>query len=138
MGTADNVAKLADAYRQWHETKGQSAEVWLDLMADDIKIRSLAEGKQPVEFTKKTSGKARMRDYFTGLARDWEMEYYRPDFFIAEGDRVAVQCVMSWKFKKTGKPFESAKADVWTFKDGKAIAFYEYYDTAAVFEATQP
>jgi hypothetical protein len=42
MAAADNVAKLANAYRQWHETKGRSEQVWLDLMADDIKIRSLA------------------------------------------------------------------------------------------------
>ena len=138
MAAADNLAKLKSAYRQWHETKGRSEQVWLDLMADDIKIRSIASGTAPVEFTRRMSAKAQMQEYFAGLRRDWKMEYFNADFFIAEGDRVAVQCMTRWRFKKTDKPFETAKADFWTFKDGKAIAFYEYYDTAALFKATQP
>ena len=138
MATADHLAKLKNAYRQWHETKGQSDQVWLDLMADDIKIRSLASGAKPVEFTQKMSAKAQMHEYFAGLRRDWEMEYFNADSFITDGDRVAVQCMTSWLFKKTGKRFESPKADFWTFKDGKAIAFYEYYDTASLIGATQP
>jgi hypothetical protein len=45
MGTpAENVTKLKDAYRQWHETKGGSVKVWLDMMVDDVKVRSLAAG----------------------------------------------------------------------------------------------
>jgi hypothetical protein len=41
---AENVAKLKDAYRQWHETKGGSVKLWLDLMADHVRVRSLAAG----------------------------------------------------------------------------------------------
>ena len=138
MGATENVAKLKDAYRRWHETKGGSDQVWLDLMADDIKIRSIAAGAAPLEFTKKMSAKSQMQEYFAGLRRDWEMKYYTTDFFIAEGDRVAVQCMISFMFKSTGKVMVTPKADFWTFKDGKAIAFYEYYDTAALIEATKP
>jgi hypothetical protein len=39
MGSpAENVAKLKDAYRQWHETKGGSIKLWLDLMADHVRF----------------------------------------------------------------------------------------------------
>jgi len=40
----ENVARLNDAYRQWHESKGGSVQTWLDLMADDVSVRSLANG----------------------------------------------------------------------------------------------
>ena len=140
MGAAENVAKLKDAYRQWHETKGRSEKVWLDLMADDITIMSLAQGRpERVAFTGQTlgkSGKTQMQEYFAGLRSDWEMNWYRVLSYIAEGDRVAVQCDISWTFKQHDQTFETLKADFWTFRDGKAVEFSEYYDTAALFAAT--
>ena len=32
----------------------------------------------------------------------------------------------------TGKIVETPKVDFWRFRDGKAVEFYEYYDTARV------
>ena len=37
------VDQLADAYRQWRETRGMSPEPFLDLMSDDIEMRSVLE-----------------------------------------------------------------------------------------------
>jgi hypothetical protein len=52
MGSpSDNVAKLENAYRQWHESKGGSGEAWLDLMADDVRCSSLAARAPQAEFT---------------------------------------------------------------------------------------
>ena len=61
MGTAENVAKLQDAYRQWHDSKGGSVKVWLDLLADDVKIRSLADGAPAVKFTSAGDGKEQFK-----------------------------------------------------------------------------
>jgi len=49
---ANHVMKLKEAYRLWDETKGGSAERWVDLFADEgVRIRSLAMGRPGMEFT---------------------------------------------------------------------------------------
>ena len=55
--------------------------------------------------------------------------------YIAQDDRVVVLGHCAWKFKQTGKIVETPKADSWRFKDGKAVEYYEFYDTAQVHAA---
>jgi uncharacterized protein len=139
MGTAaDNVAKLKSAYRQWHETKGGSINVWLELMADDVRVRSLAAGASHVAFTGAIDSKAEFKRYFDGLLHDWEMINYTTNRFIAEGDQVAMLGSTAWRHRKTRREFDTPKADFWTFRDGKIIEFHELYDTAAILAAAQP
>jgi hypothetical protein len=139
MGTpAENVAKLKDAYRQWHETKGASVKVWLDLMADDVKVRSLGAGAPAVPFTSKINSKEQFKGYFEGLLGDWEMINYKTGHFIAEGERVAMLGSTAWRNRKTRREVDTPKADFWTFRDGKVVEFYEFYDTAALAAAAQP
>lgn len=138
MGTAENVAKLQDAYRQWHDSKGGSVKVWLDLLADDVKIRSLADGAPAVKFTSAGDGKEQFKRYFDGLLADWEMINYKTRDFIAQDDRVAMLGSTSWRHRKTRREFDTPKADFWTFRDGKVVEFHELYDTAALIAAAQP
>jgi hypothetical protein len=139
MGTtADNVAKLKDAYRQWHETKGGSVKVWLDLMADDVKVRSLAAGAPAAPFTSAIDSKEQFKRYFDGLLGDWEMINYKTGRFIAEGEHVAMLGSTAWRNRKTRREVDTPKADFWTFRDGKVVEFHEFYDTAALVVAAQP
>jgi uncharacterized protein len=139
MGTtADNLAKLKDAYRQWHETKGGSVKVWLDLVADDVKVRSLAAGAPAAPFTGAIDSKQQFQRYFDGLLADWEMINYKTGLFIAEGERVAMLGSTAWRHRKTGREVDTPKADFWTFRDGKVVEFHELYDTAALVAASQP
>jgi len=131
MSTEDsNVTVLKEAYRQWHDTKGGSVDHWLTLMTDDVKFRSLAEGTKPMEFTCTSSCKSDVQRYFAGLTEDWQMNYYRMDEYIAQGDRVVALGSCSFKHKKTGKILETPKADFHKFRDGKICEFFELYDTA--------
>ena len=136
--THDNVAKLRTAYQLWNDTRGGSAQHWLDLMADDVNSRSLPGGTPPMEFTRANTGKAQMAEYFAGLAADWEMVHFTPEEFIADGDRVVVLSSVAFRFRKTGKVAESPKADVFRFRDGKIVEFVEFFDTARAFAATRP
>lgn len=139
MGSpADNVAKLKHAYRQWHESKGGSVKVWLDLMADDVKVRSLAAGVPAVEFTSAGNGKEQFKGYFDKLLAEWEMINYKTGEFIAEGERVAMLGSTAWRHRKTGREVNTPKADFWMFRDGKIVDFRELYDTAALIAAAQP
>jgi ketosteroid isomerase-like protein len=139
MGTpAQNVAILKDAYRQWHESKGGSVQVWLDLMTDDVKVRSLAAGRPSASFTVAADSKEQFKRYFEGLLADWEMINYKTGTFIAEGDRVAMLGSTSWRHRKTGRVVDTPKADFWTFREGKIADFRELYDTAALLDAGRP
>jgi len=133
MGTSsDNVARLKSVYGQWHESKGASVKAWLDIMADDVRCYSLAAGAPSAEFTAPISSKKDFERYFKGLLDDWEMIHYTTDQFVAEGDRVAVLGSTAWRNRKTGRAVDTAKADFWTFRDGKVVEFHELYDTAAL------
>jgi len=136
--TADNVAKLKQAYREWHDTKGKSVQGWLDLMADNVRVRSLAAGAPGVEFTKAAHSKQEFVRYFQGLLADWEMIHYTTDLFIAEGDHVAMRGSTAWRHRKTGRVVDTPKADFWTFREGKAVEFHEFYDTAGLIAALSP
>jgi uncharacterized protein len=134
---AENVAKLKDAYRQWHESKGGSVKLWLDLMADHVRVRSLAAGAPEARFTSEANSKADFERYFKGLLEDWEMIDYTTTVFVAEGDHVAMRGSTAWRNRRTGRVVDTPKADFWTFKDGKIVEFHELYDTAAMFAAAQ-
>lgn len=135
---AANKAVLQNAYRRWHETRGGSVEVFMAIIADDIRFGSLAQGAAPAAFTALAIGKKQLHGYFDGLLSGWSMIHYTLDYMIAEDDRVAVVGSTGWTNKATGKICETPKVDTWRFKGGLAVEFYEYYDTAKMFAAATP
>jgi len=137
---ARNAAILREAYRLWNETKGGSVEHWLSIIADDINFGSLAQGRvSAVAFTRQRHTREGVAGYLTELTRDWEMLNYEVDHFVAQGDRVVAIARTSWRFKATAKMIDTPKVDSWRFNaDGKAVEFFEFYDTAEMFEATRP
>ena len=136
MGTeSDNVAILKVAYQRWHDSKAGSVDHWLNLMTEDVQFRSLAAGAIPMQFTRPSSCKDEVKQYFAGLTSEWEMNDYRVEEYIAQGDRVIALCQVSFKHKKTGKTLNTPKADVHKFRDGKICEFFEFYDTAGALAA---
>jgi uncharacterized protein len=139
MGSpSDNLAKLKNAYRQWHESKGGNVRTWLDLMADDVRCYSLAAGIPEAEFTAPVTSKKDFARYFEGLLADWETIHYTTGDFVAEGERVTMRGSTTWRNRKTGRAVDTPKADFWTFRDGKVVEFHEFYDTAAPIAAAKP
>ena len=138
MGTSDDVARLKDTYARWDKSKGTDEKAWLDLMADNIRILSLAAGAPGVEFTREVRSKDDLKRYFEGLRDGWQMIHYTPDHFIVDGDRIAVMSTTIWRNRKTGRELNTPKGDFIRFQDGKIVEFYEFYDTAAMQAAMQP
>ena len=132
-----NVALLKQAYAAWNEKKGTDPSCWTCLLADDAKLRSLADGVSDGAFARERSGPAEIVGFLEDLSRDWEMLYFVVDEYIAQGDRVVAIGSTAWKNKATGKTASTPKVDVWRFRDGKAVDYAEYLDTAGVFAATQ-
>ncbi len=133
--TKSNRERLADAYRLWHETKAGAFQQWLDLVDDDFQVGSLAEGAAEVRFSAPRRGKAEFAKYLDDLTREWTMIHYTIDDLIEQGDKIVAIVTTAWRNKKTGKLCEMPKADLWTFKNGKAVSIYEYYDTAKLIAA---
>ena len=130
-----NVAVLKDAYRRWHDSRGGSVDHGMSICDENIKFGSLAQGATGVEYLTAYNARDELKKYFNGLLRDWEMIEYRPDEFVAQGDRVVMIGHCSWRAKTSGKVVSTPKADVWRFANGKAVEFYEFFDTAQVVAA---
>ena len=133
---AQNVGILKKAYADWASSKGGSADQWTAIFADNFKFGSMAQGGYGAAYLTAYQSRNELAQYFAGLARDWEMIEFVTDHFIAQDDRVVMLGHCSWRFKITGKIVATPKADSWRFADGKAVEFYEYYDTAQLREAT--
>jgi ketosteroid isomerase-like protein len=132
---ARNVELLKDAYKRWHDSKGGSVDHWLSIVSDDVKFGSIARGEAPLAFTQPVNQKEALRGYFDGLLGNFSMVNYTIHDYVADGDIVFVRCSTSWTSKKTGKAFNTPKADFWRFRNGKVVEFYEFYDTAHVISA---
>lgn len=126
------LPKLKAAYKAWHDSKGGSIDTWLDLVADGIDFRSLADGAHGIPWTKRRSSRADVRGYLTDLTDGFRMEHYTVDRFVCQDDTIVMIGVTAWHSKATGKRAETPKVAVWRFKDGKAISYFEYFDTAMV------
>lgn len=135
MGVQSNRPILENAYQAWHKTKGGDTDCWLGIIAEDVTFGSSAEGETSLPFAGPHKGRAELNNYFAGLLGDWDMLHYTVHDYIEQGDRIVALVTTAWHNKKTGKSFEVAKADAWTFKNGKVAAFFEYYDTAKLARA---
>ena len=137
MKDNSNVVLLKNAYEYWDENKEKAFENWMNLLSDDVKLKSLADGAVGMEFTRICNCKNDVLRYFEGLSTEWEMIYYRVDEYISEGNRVVAVGNCSWRYLKTGKEVQTPKVDIITFRDSKIIEFFELYDTAKVLACTQ-
>jgi ketosteroid isomerase-like protein len=130
-----NVTLLKQAYKSWNDTQGGSVDEWMKICSDNIKFGSLAQAPTGAHYLTAYNSRDALQDYFGGLLRDWEMIDYVAEDFVAQGDRVVMLGRCSWRFKKTGKVVETKKAASWRFADGKAVEYFEFYDTAGVLAA---
>lgn len=55
--------------------------------------------------------------------------------FVCQDDTIVAITQTAWRNRGSGKRIDTPKIDVWRFKDGKAAAFHEYYDTVNIAAA---
>jgi ketosteroid isomerase-like protein len=130
-----DLVNLKAAFRAWHDTKGASIDTWLDLMADHVDWRSLADGIGTVPWTKTRTTRDEVRGYLVGLTSAFAMNHYTVEQYVCEGDTIVAIGTTAWNNKATGKFVESPIVTVWRFQNGKVISLFEYYDTAKLMEA---
>jgi ketosteroid isomerase-like protein len=135
LATRSPTERLKQAYAAWSETKGQTADQWLDLLGDQIEMRSVLAPELPDDLAAHRVSKAAAMEYFETLGRDWEMIEFRPDRFIDGGDDVAMVGRCAWRNRATGKIVDTPKVDIWHFENGKAVTFFEMFDSLAFMRA---
>lgn len=132
-----NVQLLKLLYGQWGSSKGGSSAKFMNILAPQVSWGSLANGADAIAFTNRRMSREEVEAYFQGLAEVFEMKYYKVREFVVAGNYVLMDGSCSFTHRRTGKTFETPKADFWSFSNGKAIEFFEYYDTAAVLSTTR-
>jgi len=137
MNSNADLTELKEAYALWNNSRANSMENWLALIADKVKWSSISDGAPGMEFSARCESKGDVARYMEQLGQTWEMLHYTVDEYIAQGDRVVVLCRCGWKHRVTGKPVETPKADIIRMKGGKIVEFFEFFDTARAFAATQ-
>jgi ketosteroid isomerase-like protein len=119
----------------YNNFKTGNIEALLNLMSDDV-TWTLPE-MAGVPFAGKRTGRASVAEFFATVGALQEPLKFEPRELIAEGDRVIGLGSYAWRVKSSGREFSGDFAHAWTIRDGKAIAFHEYTDTAACIAAHQ-
>lgn len=130
--------RLVDIYAAWERSRGSDASQLVALFADDIQLFSIADGRPGLAFTAACRSKAEAELYLAGLMRDWELQALTIEDTIVEAGRVVLLYHASWTNRHTGKLFETAKVDIWRFRNGRAVEFREFYDSAGALAAASP
>ena len=133
MDQGSNLATLQAVYRRWGATKGGNVEEVLDLFADHIEMRSVLTPDVPHEISGTHSSKDEARAYFEGLLRDWEMLEFVAERFVegVGGDDIVMIGRCAWRHRSNGTEVSTPKVDIWRFENGKAVLFYELFDSLA-------
>jgi ketosteroid isomerase-like protein len=72
---------------------------------------------------------------FGAIVGSWDDFQAVPEEFLDAGDRVVVLGHFEGRGKASGKTLDTLYAHVWTLRDGKAVHFRAYADTAKVLQS---
>lgn len=75
---------------------------------------------------------------FAPLMAEWDGFSVTPEEFVDGGDTIVAMGRYAGTYKGTGKAMSCAFAHVWTLRDGKAVRFRQYVDSALVQDAMRP
>jgi uncharacterized protein len=127
--------RLKQAYASWSDSKGHSSAQWLELLGDEIEMRSVLAPDLPDDLAALRRTKSGAMEYFQTLARDWEMITFDCDRFVDGGDDVVMIGRCAWRNRATGRIVDTPKVDIWHFENGRAITFLEMFDSLAFMRA---
>ena len=105
----------------------------LDLLTDDVEWTF--QGPSSIPFAGTRRGREGVAEFFPLVGENLGFQEFEPREFVAQGDAVFMRGSTSWRNKRTGQAVDTPKVDFWRFRDGKAVEFYEYFDTARVIAA---
>jgi uncharacterized protein len=131
MSESENLKNLKAVYEQWGKSKDTANIGPLrDLMAEDFSIVSMDESTPGLSFAADCNSKAASIAYLSGIFEHWQMEYYRPDAYVEQGNKIAMFGWCKYKHKVTKNSVECRIANLWEFRDGKLVSLTDIFDSA--------
>ena len=121
--------QLKSAYDNWRRTKGGNLDEVLNLFDDQIEMHSVLELGVKHELARVQTSREDTKKYFRELLDNWEMIDFPTEKVLADGDTVVWIGRCHWRNKKDGNVLDTPKIDVWTFRNGKAVRFFEMFDS---------
>ena len=121
--------QLKSAYDNWRRTKGGNLDEVLNLFDDQIEMHSVLEPGVKHELARVQTSREDAKKYFRELLDNWEMIDFPTEKVLADGDTVVWIGRCHWRNKKDRKELDTPKIDVWTFRNGKAVRFFEMFDS---------
>lgn len=121
--------QLKSAYENWRRTKGGNLDEVLNLFDDRIEMHSVLEPGVKHELARVQTSREDTKAYFRELLDNWEMIDFPTEKVLADGDTVVWIGRCHWRNKQDGKEIDTPKIDVWTFRNGKAVRFFEMFDS---------
>ena len=131
MSEQTNVRAIMDAYASFK--KGDIENV-LRTLTDDVEW--ITPGPPDlIPVAGKRRGRKEVSQFFSTLKEQEEVQFFEPQEYVAQGDKVIALIKYRGRVKATGKTVEADLVHVFTFAKGKVRTFQEFYDTAAVLDA---
>lgn len=127
----DNVTLVKDLYTAFG--RGDIPTV-LGTMSPDIKWYEAESNPYMPSGEAWVGPDAVLNNLFIRLSSEWDGFSVHPKSFYGAGESVIVEGRYSGTYRATGKTMDTQVCHVWDIKDGKAIRFQQYVDTAKLQE----
>lgn len=106
----------------------------LDLLAEDVEW-FVAGSPKDVPLAGTYHGRAQVAQIFSIVGESLELQQFKAQEFIAQGDQVVVLGHALGSIRSTSHAVKYDWVHVYTLRDSKTIRFREYLDTAAIAAA---
>lgn len=127
---ARNVRAVQEAYAAF---KAHNIQELLKRFSNEIEWSIPGPPAIPLCGTRR--GRDQVADFFKRLQELEEVQMFDPREYIAQGDKVVVLGRFKARVRATNRTMESDFVHVFTLRDGQAVQFREFADTAAALMA---
>jgi len=133
---SDFRQRLEAAYDAWGASCGTTPAPFFELMDDGIEFHTVLERAFPCDrMSGPFNGKPAVLGYLAALAESWELISSRTEAMVEEGDKVVWIGRVRWRHRRTLRELSTPRVDVWTVWQGRAIRYFQMFDSASYARA---
>ena len=81
------------------------------------------------------NGKMAVIAFWAAIAESWQLISSRTEAIVEEGDKVVWIGRCRWRNLRTLREFATPRVDVWTVWQGRAIRYFQMFDSASYARA---
>ena len=123
-----------DVIRRGYDAFGRG-DINTLLESFDEQVTWVTPGPRELATSGRRPGRQEVAEFFASVNELFDIQRFEPKEFVAERDRVVVLGSETARARSTGNVVETDWVHVFTFRNGKVVAFQEFFDTAAVVAA---